>query len=272
MNECPRCGADITKAARFCRSCGADLESTEPSTAKPAAGAKGLPALGPTPTALVVADPETARDATRRRRLPWIIAIASLTAALAIAAVALIAVLGHSSPREGKLERQASATKPTSTTSTSSTTSTTVATVATTTTTTAPVAPEPPTTEMQAVVDSVLRAEVAHDWATLRQQYPLFANKSDDDLNTGYATTTDQTATPRTVPVQVGPTAWSANYFMVAHDSGAQDKTSAFCEYWTVDVGAQIVTLSRGRQGTRLGTWDGWLSPAAVESSITKPC
>ncbi len=123
---------------------------------------------------------------------------------------------------------------------------------------------------MQSIVDELLAAELAHDWAKAKTIHPYLARQSDAQLDRGYAATRAQTATLRGVPVQLAPMTWRTSWLHVAHDdAGSGRTTGVFCQRWSIDVAARVITFEDAQV---LGHFSGWLGPDQIPGDVLARC
>lgn len=261
-SSCPGCASEAPKGARFCRSCGAELDVRAGMAKAPGKQAPPptLPGLAPPGPTLDLGD---ARPTSRRKVGIWILAGALFAVAASVVVLAIVLAQGAGSDRSDRADGAQPRASSASSTSTSSTTSSTTTTVITT--------PPTPIASLEALVDELLDAETAHDWAKVRAMYPFHASTPDSQLDTGYAATREQMAVLRGVPVQVGVTSWRTTWLHIAHDdNGSGPTTGVFCQHWVVDVGARVITVEQ--QGTKLASFGGWLAPEQLPADVSSRC
>lgn len=253
-SSCPCCASKAPKGARFCRSCGAELGGPIGSPESPGKQSPSptLPGLAPPGPTLDLAD---AQQTSRRRVGIWMLAVA--LAAVAASAVVIGIVLAQGAGSNGS--DHAENVRP--------------RTVIPTPPIPTPRIPTPPipTAAMQAVVDDLLAAEVAHDWAKVRAMYPFHASTPDSQLDRGYAATREQRAILRGIPVQVGATRWRTTWLHIAHDDGSTGLTTGvWCQHWVVDVGTRMISVEQ--TGPKLASFGGWLTPEQVPADVSSRC
>lgn len=259
MTNCTRCGTQMAKGARFCRSCGTELGTapSSPTVSQPVdRHTMGTSATPP------VANAGASEHSPRRSWIIWSIAGGAL--AIAVGGIAAFLVIGT-----GGSDRQPEETavrSPTTTISAASTTSTSSTSTSTTTTT-----PPTPIAAIQQLVDEVMAAEVAHDWETVRSLYPYHASTPDAQLDSGYAATRAQFVVLQGTPIPAGPGSWRTTWIHVAQDENTGVLTTAvFCQQWVVNLGTRVVVAEQN--GVKLADFDGWLDPSEIPADVVARC